>query len=160
VCIVGLNGGLQRHGQNTRMDKKRIKRAFRFSITLALLLTALAATLLATWSARRNTADSQPWNAWQIEPGMTKRDVSIIMGSYHFLRGLDVWSYRLGRSVRGDGGPTVEIVFKDGRVTEVRDGYEPPPQPRRPMRPIPLQEEDAQRRKPAPMRGPKTEEGR
>ncbi len=107
------------------MDEKLPKPAFRISIMLALLLTALLAALLATWRVRQISADSRPWNASSIQRGMTKKEVGLIMGN-HFSETPNVWSYRVGRSVRGDGGPTVEIVFEDGLVIDVRDGYEQP----------------------------------
>jgi hypothetical protein len=116
------------------MDEKPAKPQFRFSITLALLMTALIASLLATWTVWRMTAAIERQSEESIRPGMSMQDTSRIMGApdkkYKTSPGRNVWVYRTGKWTKSDGGTMVEVVIDDdGLVIEVRDEYHAPQPP-------------------------------
>jgi hypothetical protein len=125
------------------MDEKPNKPRFRFSITLALLLTALIASLLATWTVWRMTAASEQQSEESIRPGMTEQDVFRILrapdSKYKTWPGRNVWVYRNRETASSNGRTTIEVVVNDdGLVIEVREDvqYPKPPDLFKPSGPI------------------------
>jgi hypothetical protein len=57
------------------------------------------------------------------------QEVGELMGNHRAVSH-DTWSYEVAEREWWEGGPTIEVVFKDGRVLEVRKGYEKPQPPR------------------------------
>jgi hypothetical protein len=125
------------------MDEKPDKPRFRFSITLALLLTALIASLLATWTVWRRTAARQRPSDESIRPGMAAEDVVRIMRApdtkYKTWPGRNLWVYRFRDPASPNGLTKMEVVVNDdGLVIEVREDFQAPkpPDPFRPSGPI------------------------
>jgi hypothetical protein len=95
----------------------------RFSLLLILLLVGLVGSLLAWWRLQWQPAQTRPWNAHLVEPGMTRDQVNEIMGMPHSSE-FERWSYRIDHDDQRKVWLTREVIFDDGRVKEVRDGLE------------------------------------
>jgi hypothetical protein len=123
------------------MDEKPDKPRFRFSITLALLLTAMIASLLATWTVWRMIAAIQRQSEQSVRPGMSEQDVVRIMrapdSKYKAGPGRNVWVYQI-KEPESSSGKLEVVVNDDGLVIEVREDvqYPKPPDPYRPSGPI------------------------
>ncbi len=111
-------------------EKQKRRRPFQLSLTLALLLVALFASLLAVWRVRHTVNDGRPIdfdsrvrNLANVTISMTRNEVAEIMGEQDS-GDVDRWSYRIAADDKRGGWITISLIFEDGRVKEVARGHE------------------------------------